>query len=104
MLLYPRSKISLVPLSRDSSVDITVSYGLDDLCSVLGGGKALSLLHNVQTGSDAHSFYQIGIGAYSSGIRRQEREADYSHLVPRSRIVELNLHLPQVFMARCLIN
>jgi hypothetical protein len=54
-----------------------------------------SVLHTVQTGSEAHTAsYPMGNRIFSPGAKRQGREADRLYLVPRSRIVELYLHSP----------
>jgi hypothetical protein len=65
------------------------------------------LLHRLQTGSGAHpASYTMDIESSSSGVKRQEREADHSPpssakvkngeaVTPVSRIV---------FMAQCSIN
>jgi hypothetical protein len=43
-----------------------------------------SLPHSAQTGSGAlPESYPVGTGAISSGLKRPERDADYSQLVPR---------------------
>jgi hypothetical protein len=43
--------------------------------------------------------------ALSAGIKyRRVKLTTYLHLVPRSRMVELYLHSPYVFMPKCLIN
>jgi hypothetical protein len=53
--------------SRDSSVDITMGYGLGDPSSITGGAR-FSLLHSVQTESGAHpAFYPIGTGGSFTG-------------------------------------
>jgi hypothetical protein len=60
-------------------------------------GKDFSLLHNLQTGSDAHpASYTVGTGAsfpegYSS---RSEKPTTHLHLVLRLRMVTLYLHTP----------
>jgi hypothetical protein len=48
--------------SRESSVGIATSYGLDSPGSILGKAR-FSLLHRVQTDSGAHpAFYLMGTG------------------------------------------
>jgi hypothetical protein len=56
--------------SRDSAVGIAIDYGMDDR----GGGVRIavdqecSLLHSVQTGSEAHpASYPMGTGRSSPG-------------------------------------
>jgi hypothetical protein len=54
--------------------------------------KILSLLHSVQTGSEAHPFsYPVGTGGSFPVVKRKELTTDL-HLVSRSRKVELYLH------------
>jgi hypothetical protein len=66
-------------VSRDSSVGITLGYGLDDRGSRVrfpAGAGNFSLHHRVQNGSGAHpASYPI---ALSLGTRRPGREADHS--------------------------
>jgi hypothetical protein len=51
---------------------------LDDLGSIPGRGKKLSVLHSVQTGSAAHSgSYPRGRVGFSPGGNRPGREADH---------------------------
>jgi hypothetical protein len=43
--------------------------------------RNVSLLHKVETGSGAHpASYAIGTGGCFPGVKRQQREADYSPL------------------------
>jgi hypothetical protein len=49
--------------SRDSSLGIATGYGLDNW------GVEFSLLHNVQTGSGAHSAYPMGTGVSFRGSK-----------------------------------
>jgi hypothetical protein len=66
------------------------------------GARDISLIHNVQTNFGVHPVsYHMGAGGYFPG----EKVADHHlHLVPRSRMMELYLHFPYVFMACCLIH
>jgi hypothetical protein len=62
-------------MSRDSSVGIATSYGLDD--RVVGVrvpvGQEFSLLRVAQTDSGAHSVsYQIGTGGSFPGVKAEE--------------------------------
>jgi hypothetical protein len=50
--------------SRNSSVGIATGYGLDGRVHFPSGTRDFSLLHSVQTGSEAHPFsYPIKIGS-----------------------------------------
>jgi hypothetical protein len=77
------SDISLVLMgSRDSSVGITLGYGLDDRDSRVrfpaGAGNS-SLHHRVQNGSGAHpASYSMGTRFSFPGVKRLGREADHS--------------------------
>jgi hypothetical protein len=65
--------------SWDSSVGIETGYGLDDLGSIAGRGKSLSLLHSVQTNSGAHpASYPMGTGGVLLGDKVAGCEADHS--------------------------
>jgi hypothetical protein len=62
--------------------------------SILGGGKWF-LFHRVGTDSGAHTIvYPIDTGVSFPGVKQQGREADCSHLISRSRMVELYLYSP----------
>jgi hypothetical protein len=81
-------------MSRDSSVGIALSYGMDGRVSRVrfpAGAANFSLHHRVQNGSRAHPApYPMG----SLGIKRPGREADHS-LPPSTEVkecVELYLH------------
>jgi hypothetical protein len=64
--------------SRDSSVGIAISYGLDDQ-EGRELGKKFSLLHIVQIGSGVHpTSYELGTEGSFPGVKRQGREADHS--------------------------
>jgi hypothetical protein len=67
--------------NRDSAVGIATGYGLEDQgvgVRVLVG-EDFSILHTVQTSSEAHpAFYPMGTGALSTGVKRPWREADNS--------------------------
>jgi hypothetical protein len=86
--------------SRDSSVGITLGYGLDNRGSRVqfpAGAGNFSLHHRVQNGSGAHpASYSMGNRALSLGVKRPGREADHSP--PSSgevkECVELYLHSP----------
>jgi hypothetical protein len=87
--------------SRDSSVGITLGYGLDDRGSRVrftAGARNFSLHHRVQNGSGSSSQPPIqGVwGALSLGVKRPGFEAD--HLPPCSaevkEWVELYFHSP----------
>jgi hypothetical protein len=74
--------------SRDSLVGIALGYGLDDRGSKVpfpAGAGNFSLHHRVQNGCGAHSVsYPMGTRCSFLGVKRPGREADHSHLVPRS--------------------
>jgi hypothetical protein len=56
--------------SRDSVVSIETGYRMNN---------EFSLLHVVQTGSGVHpASYPMGIGSFSSKVKRPGREADHS--------------------------
>jgi hypothetical protein len=58
-------------------VGIATGYGLED--PGFRQDKTFSLLHSVQTGTQAHpASYPIGTGAISPGVKRPGREADHS--------------------------
>jgi hypothetical protein len=66
--------------SRDSSVGIALSYGLDDRGSRVrfpAGAGNFSLRHRVQNGSGAHPIQWVP-GALSLEVKRLGREADHS--------------------------
>jgi hypothetical protein len=72
-----------------------------------GGARDLSLLHGVQTGSGAHpASYIMGIEGSFPGDKSGccVKLTTHLHLMPRSRMVEIYLHFPYVFMTWCLIN
>jgi hypothetical protein len=77
---YPADHILLYLVTvRDSSVGIESDYGLDGRGFILGRSKRFSLLHSVQTGSEAHpSSYPMGTGAFSPGIKWRRPEADHT--------------------------
>jgi hypothetical protein len=67
--------------------------GLDGRGLIPVRGRNLSLLHAVQTVSGVHpTSYPMGTAGSSTEFKRPASEADHSHLVPRSRMVELYLH------------
>jgi hypothetical protein len=54
--------------SPDSSVSIATVYGLEEQASISFRGNKSSLLHSVQTGSEArHTSYELGILCFLSG-------------------------------------
>jgi hypothetical protein len=90
-----------VSMSWDSPV------GFEDtdlrVCIWFPAGPRDFFLRSVHTGSGAYpASYPIGTEDSFPGRKRTGREAVYSHLVSRSRMVELYLHSPYVFMAVCL--
>jgi hypothetical protein len=68
--------------SRDSSVGITLDYGLDNWGSRVrfpAGAGNFSLHRRVQNGSGAHpTSYPMCTRALSLGVKRLEHEADHS--------------------------
>jgi hypothetical protein len=70
------------PQSHDSSVGISLGYGLDNRGSRVrfpAGAGTFSLHHRVQKGSGAHSAsYPVGITNSFPGVKRPGREADHS--------------------------
>jgi hypothetical protein len=61
------------------SVGIPTGYGLDDRGSITRRGKRFSLLHSVQTGSEAYpASYPVGTEGSSPGVKRPGREIDHS--------------------------
>jgi hypothetical protein len=91
--------------SRDSSVSIATGCELNCQGLIPGRGMRFSLLHNDHIGYEAHpASFPMRAGALYPEVKRPGPEADHTHLVPRSRIAEVYLHSPYVFMARCLIN
>jgi hypothetical protein len=70
----------------------------------LQGKEIFSLLHCVHIGSGAHPAYEMGTGGFFPGVKRPGRYLTTHFLLePRSRMVELYLHSPYVFMAWSLI-
>jgi hypothetical protein len=69
-------------MSRDSSVDIALGYGLDDRSSRVrlpAGAGNFSLLHRVQTGSGAHpASYPVGTRGSFPGVKWPGREVEDS--------------------------
>jgi hypothetical protein len=69
---------------------MALGYGLDDRGSRVrfpAGAGNFSLHQRVQNGSGTHpTSYPIGTMGSFPGVRRQGRESDHSHLVPRSKI------------------
>jgi hypothetical protein len=60
---------------------IAKGYGLDGRGSIPSRGKNCSLLHRVQTGSEAHSAsYKMGTGGFSPVVKRPGHEANHSPL------------------------
>jgi hypothetical protein len=86
--------------SRDISVGIALSYGLDDRGSRVRfpeGAGNFSLHHRVQNSSGVHpASYPMGTRGSFPGVKRTGREANNSH--PSSaefkKCVELYLHSP----------
>jgi hypothetical protein len=68
--------------SRDSSVGIALSYGLNDRSSRVrlpAGAGNFSLHHRVQNGSEAHSAsYPMRNRGSFLGVKRPGRKADHS--------------------------
>jgi hypothetical protein len=68
--------------SRDSSVGIALSYGLEDRGSRVrfpAGAGNFSLQHPVQNSSGARpASYLMGTRGSSPGVKRPGRETDYS--------------------------
>jgi hypothetical protein len=67
--------------SRDSVVGIATGYGLDNrgVWVWVPVGQEFSLLHVIQTGSEAHpASYQMGTGGSFPWEKRPGREADHS--------------------------
>jgi hypothetical protein len=86
--------------SRDSSVGIALSYGLDDRgfrVRFPAGAGDFSLHHRVQNGSGAHpASYPMCTRALSLGVKRPGREADHSppQSAEAKECVEPYLHSP----------
>jgi hypothetical protein len=82
--------------SNSRAVGIATSYGLDGRGSIPSRGKKfLSTPHRPDRLWGLRSFLSNGCqGDLSPGVKRPGREADHSHVVPRSRVVGLYLHLP----------
>jgi hypothetical protein len=82
-----------------SAVSIETDYGLDDRevgVRVLVGSRKFLLFYIVQTRSVAHpASYPVGTGDSFPGIKRLERDADHSQLVPRSRKRRSSIPPPQ---------
>jgi hypothetical protein len=74
--------LSVLGVSRDSSVGIALGYGLDDRGSRFrfpAGAGNFSLHHRVQNGSGAHpASYPMGTRASFLGLKRPGCEADHS--------------------------
>jgi hypothetical protein len=61
----------------------------------LAGAKYFYLRHKVQTVSGAHQApYPVSTAVFFPSVKRPGREVENSHLLPRSRIVELGLQSP----------
>jgi hypothetical protein len=94
--------------NRDSSVSKEISLWagqprIPD--SISGRSKGAYFLHNDQIGSGVHpTSYTMDIRAASLGLSWQGvKLATDLHLVPRLGMVELFLHLPDIFMSQYLI-
>jgi hypothetical protein len=93
-------RISVIRVSRDSSVSIALGYGLDERGSRVrfpAWAGNFSLHHRVQNGSGAHpTSYSVGTRGSFPEVKRPKREADHSP--PSStevkECVELYLHSP----------
>jgi hypothetical protein len=73
----------IVGESCDSAVGVALGYGLG---SIPGGAGNFSLHHRVQNDSGAHSAsYPMGTRGSFPEVKRPGREADHSHLMPRSK-------------------
>jgi hypothetical protein len=81
-------------------------YGLDGQGSILSRAIYFSLFHSVQIGSGAHpDSYTMGTGGSFPEVKQPRSEADHSPPTKqRSRIVDLYLQSPYVFVAWCLVN
>jgi hypothetical protein len=82
-----------------AGVGITRGYGLDGL----GSAFLFSTASRTVLGP-THPPIQWVQGALSQGVKRQGREVHHRCLVVRWRMLELYLHSPHDFMAKCLIN
>jgi hypothetical protein len=70
-------------------------YKIRHLTYLFPAVEDFSLLHSVQTDSGpTKPPIQLVQGVLSLGVKRYGRKADHSHLLPRSRKVELYLHSP----------
>jgi hypothetical protein len=79
--------------ARDSSVDIESGYGMYGRGSNSSRVRNFSLMHSVQTGSEAHPvFFTGGTSDFSVVVKRPVGEAGHYHLVPRLKMMELYLH------------
>jgi hypothetical protein len=110
-----KPSIYVLPLDGETKfnvlkVGITLGYGMDDRGSRLrfpgGGGLGVFLFtaaSRTVLGPTQPPIQWVS-GALSFGVKRPGREADHSHLVPRSIMRGAILPLPQyVFMAWCLV-
>jgi hypothetical protein len=89
--------------SWDMSVGTVMGYRLDGLGLIPGRARFFSCpQHPDRLWGSTQPSIQWAPGALSPGVKWQGREADHLHLVLRSRMVELYLHSPYVFMAQCL--
>jgi hypothetical protein len=72
-----------------------MGYGLDNWGSIPGRGKIFlfSIVSRLALEATQHPIQWVS-GALSLGKNWQRHETDHSHLLPRSRMVELYLHSP----------
>jgi hypothetical protein len=91
--------------SRDISVGIDASYVVDGRSSIPGRGKFfLFSIASRWVLRPTQPPIQRVEGCISPCVKRPVQEADQSlHVVWRSRMIELYLHSPWVFIAWCLI-
>jgi hypothetical protein len=83
--------------SHNSSVGIATRLQAGFRITFTVEARDFSLLHNVQTGSEAHpASYKMGTGDFSLRVmcNRGVKLTTHLNLVQRLRMVELHLHSP----------
>jgi hypothetical protein len=92
--LWNANKLYSTLKSWDSSASTAAGYGLDGQGFIPNGGQDFSLLHNVQTITEAHpASYPVGTRISSTGVKRRSMKlTTHLHVLLRSRMMELYLH------------
>jgi hypothetical protein len=90
-------------MSRDSSVGIATSYGLDDQRGGSSSPGRIKIFHFcISSRPGVHlTSYKMGTGDSFSGVKRQGREADHSSPT-RAKVKKMWIYTstpPYVFMA-----